>query len=297
MERFFPKFTMLAVMAFVLTFSLAAADKNILKAIEENDMQDFKSLLTPDVKINAKDNNGKTLLHYAAWFNRPEMAEYLLSKGADINAKDVKGDTPLLLAASKKFPQMCEFLVSKGANEKVENNFGENYTMVLKKFEGEAKALNTIHVTEKDMVVQNIAAQSAYSAQAKRLDQEGRIVNPKGFYIQNGDYLNKTRNKTIRFDDDPETGKERFTITLQMDDGVSEKVTGFYTVDGDCIYMHAKNYNDMKIKIMKSDLLFEPRTRTYYSLIVPPPATARAVAPTPAPAATPAAEPAAPADK
>jgi len=297
MERFFPKFTMLAVMAFVLTFSLSAADKNILKAIEENDMQDFKKLLTPEVKINAKDNNGKTLLHYAAWCNRPEMAEYLLANGAKINAKDVKGDTPLLLAASKNFPQMCEFLLSKGADDKIVNSFGENYTVILKKFEGEAKALNSIHVNGKDIAVQDVAIQGIYSAQAKRLDQDGRIVNPKGFYIQNCDYVNKTKNKTIRFDENPETGKERFTITLQMDDGVSEKVTGYYTVEGDCIYMHAKNYNDMKIKIMKSDLLFEPRTRTYYSLTLPPPAAARAVAPATAPAATPAAEPAAPADK
>lgn len=291
MERFFPKFTMFSALALLLTFSLTAANKDLMKAIEANDMQDFKKLLLAEEKINEKDQKGKTLLHYAAWFNRPEMAEIIIAKGGDVNARDLKGDTPLLLAASKDFPKMCEFLISKGADEKIVNSFGENYTQLLKKFEGEAKPLNTIRVAEKDLATQNAAIQATYTAQAKRLTENGKIVNPSGFYIQAGEYVNKIRNKTIKFDTAPETGKNSFTVTLQMDDGISEKVTGTYHVEGDCIYMTAKNYNDLKLKIMESNLLFEPRTGAYYSLSLPsgktaaaiPAATAPAV---PAPAAT-----------
>jgi ankyrin repeat protein len=50
--------------------------------------------------VDAKDNNSWTPLHWAASWNRKEVAELLLAKGADVNAKtkDDRGSTPLNLA-------------------------------------------------------------------------------------------------------------------------------------------------------------------------------------------------------
>ena len=52
--------------------------------------------------VNWKDQNGKTLLHYAAWKGHKEIAELLIANGADVNAKDDKGVTPLHVAACGK---------------------------------------------------------------------------------------------------------------------------------------------------------------------------------------------------
>lgn len=50
--------------------------------------------------INAKDENGETLLHKAAGFNSGAMTSTLLKAGADPNATDAKGNTPLHRAVS-----------------------------------------------------------------------------------------------------------------------------------------------------------------------------------------------------
>ena len=51
--------------------------------------------------VNWKDQNGKTLLHYAAWKGHKEIAELLIANGANVNAKDKDGYTPLDWAAGE----------------------------------------------------------------------------------------------------------------------------------------------------------------------------------------------------
>ena len=55
-------------------------------------------LLQRGAKINSRGFEGHTALHEAAFFNRLEMAELLLSNGADPNLKDDAGKTPMDLA-------------------------------------------------------------------------------------------------------------------------------------------------------------------------------------------------------
>ena len=48
-----------------------------------------------DIEIKAKDKNGATPLHYAAFFLHEEMASLLIKSGADVNSIDANGVTPL----------------------------------------------------------------------------------------------------------------------------------------------------------------------------------------------------------
>lgn len=61
-------------------------------------------LTKPDVDINFRDDQGRTLLHQACDIVTPaklQKLHYLISKKADVKIADIKGDTPLhLLAAS-----------------------------------------------------------------------------------------------------------------------------------------------------------------------------------------------------
>jgi len=59
--------------------------------------------------INAKDNNGRTALMYAAAFNsNPEVIKYLLDHGADAKITDLQGKTALDYAANSEVAEMLK---------------------------------------------------------------------------------------------------------------------------------------------------------------------------------------------
>ena len=46
-------------------------------------------------KLDAKSQNGFTMLHHAAKENRPDIIEFLVNSGCNIDAEDDEGQTPL----------------------------------------------------------------------------------------------------------------------------------------------------------------------------------------------------------
>lgn len=55
-----------------------------------------KALIAAGANVEARDKNGNTPLHYAAYCGNEDAAEVLLDAGADMNAVNDNGDTPLL---------------------------------------------------------------------------------------------------------------------------------------------------------------------------------------------------------
>ncbi|EAX99913.1 ankyrin repeat protein, putative [Trichomonas vaginalis G3] len=87
-----------------------------------NSIEAAKVLLSRDVKINEKNNFGKTPLFYVAENNCKETAELLVSHGASINEKDQRGKIALHDAAINNSKEIAELLLAHGAkiNEKDE---------------------------------------------------------------------------------------------------------------------------------------------------------------------------------
>lgn len=69
---------------------LRKSHKAVVKLFQEN-----------GVDINAKDNTGRTALHYAAESQEAYMIQTLLNLGANVNARTLKGETAVWLAANK----------------------------------------------------------------------------------------------------------------------------------------------------------------------------------------------------
>jgi ankyrin repeat protein len=75
------------------------------------------ALLDVGAKVDEADDDGITILSWAAIANQVGMARLLISRGADVNHVDKKGMTPLLYAASIDFgaPAMIDLLLKSGA--------------------------------------------------------------------------------------------------------------------------------------------------------------------------------------
>lgn len=98
--------------------------ESLHRAIVNGDHAGAESLLAHDADINAKDNKGGTLLHYAAGQGYMDVAELLLSHGADVKVKEEIGQTPLHIAASVGNMDVAELLLAHGADVNAKDNYG-----------------------------------------------------------------------------------------------------------------------------------------------------------------------------
>jgi ankyrin repeat protein/beta-lactamase regulating signal transducer with metallopeptidase domain len=130
------------------------------EAVKAGDIEQVRSLLSRGADANARDEEGRTPLHWAARYGRREVAqvliagganvdetdaarqtplhlagnfgtkfvpELLLAKGADINARDIAGNTPLhiVTGCADVSPDLLELLIAKGADVKARNAAGQ----------------------------------------------------------------------------------------------------------------------------------------------------------------------------
>ena len=85
-----------------------------------------RALLDAGAKTDEVDDDGITVLSWAAIANRVDMARLLIGRGADVNHVDKKGMTPLLYAASIDFGDsaMVDLLLKSGARSSLRTKEG-----------------------------------------------------------------------------------------------------------------------------------------------------------------------------
>lgn len=82
-------------------------------------------LKAPGVNIHAKDQDGFTALHWAAWSGMPHSAAMLIKAGLNINEKENNGYTPLMLAAMRGDDAVVKVLLQLGADASATNKDGK----------------------------------------------------------------------------------------------------------------------------------------------------------------------------
>jgi ankyrin repeat protein len=96
------------------------AQKQMLKAAKSGNVAAVRLLLEADPSlVDARDTDGSTPLHCAAWKGHAEVAALLLDHGADIHARNLNehwGDTPLHAAAHGNQRAVAELLIDRGAD-------------------------------------------------------------------------------------------------------------------------------------------------------------------------------------
>ncbi|XP_068209018.1 acyl-CoA-binding domain-containing protein 6-like [Palaemon carinicauda] len=98
-------------------------DKNHFDWVKENDIPKVKCL--SDKTLSDTDENGMTLLHWAADRGYLEMTEVLLEKGIDVNSQDTDGQTALHYAVSCGHQAVIRALLSHGADLNIADADGQ----------------------------------------------------------------------------------------------------------------------------------------------------------------------------
>ncbi|KAF7638008.1 hypothetical protein Mgra_00002461 [Meloidogyne graminicola] len=118
-ENNFSKFTLKELK------NLTNNEELIFKAIEEENIQEFKHLLEK-IRPNCLEKNGMSPLVQACFKGNEEMVKMLLEIGADADIRyHDQGYTPLMFAALAGKPKICQLLLDSGASTHAENSIGK----------------------------------------------------------------------------------------------------------------------------------------------------------------------------
>lgn len=100
-------------------------DKNIFDYCRENNITHItKAISSQKADVNAKDEEGRALLHWACDRGHKELVSALLQHSADINLQDDEGQTALHYASACEFAEIVELLLKAGADPSIKDQEG-----------------------------------------------------------------------------------------------------------------------------------------------------------------------------
>ena len=96
-------------------------NKKLYDAVSGNRISKIEQLLKQGADVNAKDEDGRTPLHDASYWDLVGIAKFLIENGADVNAKDKDGWTPLYRASHWDYVGIAKLLIENGADVDAQN--------------------------------------------------------------------------------------------------------------------------------------------------------------------------------
>jgi palmitoyltransferase ZDHHC13/17 len=97
----------------------------LITAVQFGDFRVVKEKIGSRLSPDTVDDDGCSLLHWAAINNRVGISLYLIERGADVNIQGgLLMETPLHWAVRKNFYRICQLLIDHGADMTVRSNTG-----------------------------------------------------------------------------------------------------------------------------------------------------------------------------
>lgn len=128
--------TILVVFLFLGCLVSFASASEIHEAVKRGDVEKVREILNADPsQLTAKDDIGKTPLHWSAGKNQLEVMRVLLDEyHVDVNIRNANNGTPLHVAASQANPDAAVILIEHGAdvNARTKNNSTPLHFAVIK---------------------------------------------------------------------------------------------------------------------------------------------------------------------
>jgi ankyrin repeat protein len=123
---------------------VSAAGQSIFEAVAGGDLDRVRALLAEDSElIRARDDQQRTLLHYAARGGAVQVGMLLLTHGAEIDAQDHDRESPLHYAAMRGHDAFARLLLDQGANTEVREAYGRTPLLLVARERGDV-AMGTV---------------------------------------------------------------------------------------------------------------------------------------------------------
>jgi superfamily II DNA or RNA helicase len=98
--------------------------RELFEACKRGDVKRVEELLDEGANPNARDERGRTPLHYAVLSGAEKIVELLVSRKAEVNARDAEGKTPLHYAVQRGDLRTVERLIKARADVNAQDNLG-----------------------------------------------------------------------------------------------------------------------------------------------------------------------------
>lgn len=96
-------------------------DTALMKAVQAEEAEVVRSLLTAGVDVNARNMDGNNALWFACFRDRMDLIELLLAASVDLNNQNDNGATVLMYAASAGKTDVVKTLLAAGADTTLKN--------------------------------------------------------------------------------------------------------------------------------------------------------------------------------
>ena len=123
----------------------ATADLRLIQAVKSDDAAAVRAMLEHHVDVNARQGDGATALHWAAYNDDPALADALIRAGARVDAANDLGATPLHLACNNGSAALVDRLLATKANPNAKLLDGETVLMTCART-GSAAAVKALLV-------------------------------------------------------------------------------------------------------------------------------------------------------
>ncbi|MGE9516728.1 MAG: ankyrin repeat domain-containing protein [Solitalea-like symbiont of Tyrophagus putrescentiae] len=111
-------------------FKVAADLLQLAELVKNNDNDKAKSILI-EHGIDAHDQNKRTAIISAAYYNNLELLKWLIDNRAFINAQDKNGESALHIAAQQCNLPLIQMLIKSGADINLQDCYGRNILMSM----------------------------------------------------------------------------------------------------------------------------------------------------------------------
>jgi ankyrin repeat protein len=123
----------------LLALAVPARSQDVFELLRKGDIPAVKAMVEKNPQlVEARDSQGQTLLHYAAYGRDPGLIFYLVDKGAKIEGANAQAHTPLHIAAMNDRQEAAEALLERGAALETRDDYGRTALVLCARERGQA---------------------------------------------------------------------------------------------------------------------------------------------------------------